>query len=87
MARVTLTASRGSRSSVVRRRVPVDASRAVGAHNKSSALRRARRNDGAAKRRRAADALSAMERSGEAVTFPAVARRAGVSVSLRYADG
>jgi len=27
-----------------------------------------------------------MEQSGEAITFPAVARRAGVSVSLLYAD-
>ncbi len=35
---------------------------------------------------RAADALGAMEQSGEPVTFPAVARRAGVSVSLLYAD-
>lgn len=52
----------------------------------SAALRRARRNDGATKRRRAAEALRALERSGEAVTFPAVARRADVSVSLLYAD-
>ena len=27
-----------------------------------------------------------MEQSGEPITFPAVARRAGVSVSLLYAD-
>lgn len=52
----------------------------------SASLRRARRNDGVTKRRRASDALNAMERSGEAVTFAAVARRAGVSVSLLYAD-
>lgn len=52
----------------------------------SAALRRARRHDSRAKRQRAADALDAMERSGEAITFPAVSRRAGVSVSLLYAD-
>lgn len=52
----------------------------------SAALRRARRRDGRAKRQRATDALDAMELSGEAITFPAVARRAGVSVSLLYAD-
>lgn len=52
----------------------------------SAALRRARQHDSATKRRRAGEALSAMEQSGEAVSFPAVARRAGVSVSLLYAD-
>jgi chromosome segregation ATPase len=52
----------------------------------SAALRRARRHDSRTKRQRAADALSAMEQSGEPITFPAVARRAGVSVSLLYAD-
>ncbi|MGH9088795.1 MAG: DUF6262 family protein [Acidimicrobiales bacterium] len=52
----------------------------------STALRRARRADSRTKRQRAAEALSSMEASGEAVTFPAVARRAGVSVSLLYAD-
>jgi len=52
----------------------------------SGALRRARRVDGRTKRQRATDALNTMEGSGEAITFPAVARRAGVSVSLLYAD-
>jgi chromosome segregation ATPase len=52
----------------------------------SAALSRARRHDSRTKRQRAADALSAMEQSGEPITFPAVARRAGVSVSLLYAD-
>jgi len=52
----------------------------------SAALRRARRQDGRDKRRRAAEAITAMDQSGEPVTFPAVARRAGVSVSLLYAD-
>ena len=52
----------------------------------SAALRRARRQDGRTKRQRATDTLAAMEQSGEAITFPAVARRAGVSVSLLYAD-
>ena len=52
----------------------------------SAAMRAARRRDGATKRRRAAEALAAMTRGGEAITFPAVARRAGVSVTLLYAD-
>ena len=51
----------------------------------SSALRRARQRDGEAKRRQAAAALDAMVCSGEPITFPAVARRAGVSVTLLYA--
>lgn len=52
----------------------------------SEALRRSRRKDSRDKRQRAADAIEAMEKSGEPITFPAVARRAGVSVSLLYAD-
>jgi hypothetical protein len=52
----------------------------------SEALKRARRQDGNAKRRRASDALDAMIEGGEPITFPAVASRAGVSVSLLYAD-
>ena len=52
----------------------------------SAALRRARQHDSRTKRAQAAEALRAMEQSGEPVTFPAVARRAGVSVSLLYAD-
>lgn len=52
----------------------------------SPALVRSRRQDSRTKRRRAAEALATMERSGDAITFPAVARRAGVSVSLLYAD-
>lgn len=52
----------------------------------SAALRRARRQDSRDKRQRAADVLDAMENNGDPVTFPAVARRAGVSVSLLYAD-
>ena len=52
----------------------------------SAALRRARRNDSHTKRQRAAEVLGEMEQSGEPITFPAVARRAGVSVSLLYAD-
>jgi chromosome segregation ATPase len=51
----------------------------------SAALRRARRNDSRTKHQRAADALTTIEASGEPITFPAVARRAGVSVSLLYA--
>jgi chromosome segregation ATPase len=52
----------------------------------SAALRRARRRDSQAKRRRAAAAIEAIVESGEPISFPAVARRAGVSVSLLYAD-
>lgn len=52
----------------------------------STALRAARRQDSQTKRRRASEALLAMEQTGEAITFPAVARRGGVSVSLLYAD-
>lgn len=52
----------------------------------SDALRRARRSDSRDKRQRAAEAIAAMERGGEPITFPAVARSAGVSISLLYAD-
>lgn len=52
----------------------------------SAALRRVRRLDSRTKRQQAADAIAAMEQSGEPITFPAVARRAGVSVSFLYAD-
>jgi len=52
----------------------------------SAALRRARRADGRLKRQHALDALEAIEASGEPISFPGVARRAGVSVSLLYAD-
>ena len=52
----------------------------------SAALRRARRQDSRAKRERAAEALAAAEREGGPISFPVVARRAGVSVSLLYSD-
>jgi DNA repair exonuclease SbcCD ATPase subunit len=52
----------------------------------SAALQQARRREGQTKRRRALAALQAMTEAGEAIGFPAVARRAGVSVSLLYAD-
>ncbi|MDQ1412530.1 MAG: hypothetical protein QOE07_1118 [Acidimicrobiaceae bacterium] len=52
----------------------------------SAALRRARQQDSRTKRQRAAETIAAMEKNGENVTFPAVARHAGVSVSLLYAD-
>ncbi|MGH3512562.1 MAG: DUF6262 family protein [Pseudonocardiaceae bacterium] len=52
----------------------------------SDALRRARRRDSVSKRSRAAEGLQAMIESGAAISFPAVARRAGVSVSLLYND-
>jgi predicted RNase H-like nuclease (RuvC/YqgF family) len=52
----------------------------------SAALRRTRQQDSRTKRQRAADTIAAMEQNGDNVTFPAVARRAAVSVSLLYAD-
>jgi len=52
----------------------------------SAALRRARRQDSATKRNRAAESIDAAERSGEPISFPDIARRAGVSVSLLYSD-
>ncbi len=58
----------------------------TGMTDNSAALRRARRRDSRAKRQQAADALHTLEQGGEAISFPAVARRAGVSVSLPYAD-
>jgi alkanesulfonate monooxygenase SsuD/methylene tetrahydromethanopterin reductase-like flavin-dependent oxidoreductase (luciferase family) len=52
----------------------------------SAALRHARRQDSRIKRHRAAETIQAFERSGEPVSFPAIARRADVSVSLLYSD-
>lgn len=52
----------------------------------SAALRRSRRSDSTTKRHRAAETIDAFERSGEPITFPAVARRADVSISLLYSD-
>ena len=52
----------------------------------SAALRRARRHDGRTKRQHAGDMITAMEASGDPITFPGVARRAGVSTSLLYGD-
>lgn len=52
----------------------------------SAALARARRRDSRVKRQRAAEAVRAAAEDGEPITFPAIARRAGVSVSLLYAD-
>jgi hypothetical protein len=52
----------------------------------SAAMNKARRRDGAAKRHRAAEAIGVMASTGEPISFPAVARQAGVSVTLLYAD-
>ena len=52
----------------------------------SHALKRSRQQDSQNKRRKAAATLQTMIDAGEPVSFPAVARRAGVSVSLLYAD-
>ncbi len=51
----------------------------------SAALSKARRRDSQVRQRRATEVVEAMVEAGEPVTFPAVARRAGVSVSLLYA--
>lgn len=51
----------------------------------SAALRRSRGQDSRTKCQRAAETISTMVQTGELITFPAVARRAGVSVSLLYA--
>lgn len=52
----------------------------------SAAMGKARRRDGEIKRRQAIDALDTMVSAGERISFPAVARRAGVSVTLLYAE-
>ena len=52
----------------------------------SEALRRTRRHDSRTKRQRAAETIDAFEQGGEPVSFPAIARRALVSVSLLYSD-
>lgn len=52
----------------------------------SAALRRARRRDGRLKGQQALDAIEVIERSGEPISFPAVARQAEVSVSFLYAN-
>lgn len=54
---------------------------------RTAALAAARADDSKDKRRRALDALAELEAAGEAVTFPAVARAAGVSTWLVYARG
>ncbi len=52
----------------------------------SEALRRTRRHDSRTKRQRGAETIDAFEQGGEPVSFPAIARRARVSVSLLYSD-
>lgn len=52
----------------------------------SAFLKRARRQDSQAKRARADESLRVMLEAGEAISFAGLARRAGVSVSLLYAD-
>lgn len=52
----------------------------------SEALRRTRRHDSRTKRQRASETIDAFEQGGEPVSFPAIARRARVSVSLLYSD-
>lgn len=54
---------------------------------RTAALAAARADDSKDKRQRALDALAELEAAGEAVTFPAVARAAGVSTWLVYARG
>jgi len=52
----------------------------------SEALRRTRRQDSRTKRQRATETILSFEQGGEPISFPAIARRAGVSVSLLYSD-
>lgn len=54
---------------------------------RTAALRAARANDSQDKRQRALAALKAMETAGTPVTFPGVAKAAGVSTWLVYAPG
>ena len=51
----------------------------------SAVLTAVRRRDARVKKQRATETIQAMIEAGELVTFPAVARRAGVSTSLLYA--
>lgn len=55
--------------------------------SRTAAASAVRADDSRDKRRRALDALAELEAAGEAVTFPAVARAAGVSTWLVYAKG
>ena len=54
---------------------------------RAAALKAARAKDSELKRRRALAALEALEASGASITFTAVAKAAGVSTWLVYADG
>ena len=54
---------------------------------RAAALKAARAKDSELKRRRVLAALEALEASGAAITFTAVAKAAGVSTWLVYADG
>jgi hypothetical protein len=54
---------------------------------RAAALKAARTKDSELKRRRALDALQTLENTSAAITFTAVAKAAGVSTWLVYADG
>jgi flagellar biosynthesis chaperone FliJ len=54
---------------------------------RAAALKAARAKDSERKRRRALAALEALEASGASITFTAVAKAAGVSTWLVYAEG
>ena len=54
---------------------------------RAAALKAARAKDSELKRRRALAALQALETTGAAITFTAVAKAAGVSTWLVYAEG
>jgi Family of unknown function (DUF6262) len=55
--------------------------------DRTAGLRAARAKDSAGKRRRAREAIDALETAGTPVTAPAVAKAAGVSTWLLYTDG
>jgi Family of unknown function (DUF6262) len=61
--------------------------RLMPARTPAEVLREYRRRDSAAKRQRVRDTLAQILRRGDPVTFAAVARAAGVSTWLVYADG
>jgi hypothetical protein len=60
---------------------------AVGRRTPAQVLREARQRDSQAKRARVLQALEEMTGAGESITFAAVARTAGVSTWLVYAEG
>jgi hypothetical protein len=59
----------------------------TGLQARTAALKAAREKDSQDKRRRALEAVAALEASSASITFPAVAKAAGVSTWLVYTEG